>query len=89
MSETNLEKQLDSATWSEVLVQALPYFKQWVGKVVVVKYGGNAMLNEELKAAVMEDIVLLNTIGIHVVLVLRLTWRFHRILQQQLFQPIV
>ena len=69
MSETNLEKQLDSATWSEVLVQALPYFKQWVGKVVVVKYGGNAMLNEELKAAVMEDIVLLNTIGIHVVLV--------------------
>ena len=55
--------------WAEVLVQALPYFKEWVGKVVVVKYGGNAMLNEELKLAVMEDIVLLNTIGIHVVLV--------------------
>ena len=69
MSEKTLDTQLDSATWSEVLVQALPYFKQWVGKVVVVKYGGNAMLNEELKAAVMEDIVLLNTIGIHVVLV--------------------
>ena len=55
--------------WSQVLVEALPYFKNWVGKVVVVKYGGNAMLNEELKQAVMEDIVLLNTIGIKVVLV--------------------
>ena len=69
MSEKDLDKQLDSATWSEVLVQALPYIKQWVGKVVVVKYGGNAMLNEDLKKAVMEDIVLLNTIGIQVVLV--------------------
>ena len=69
MAEKDLEKELDSATWSEVLVQALPYIKQWVGKVVVVKYGGNAMLNEDLKKAVMEDIVLLNTIGIQVVLV--------------------
>ncbi|MCQ2596741.1 MAG: acetylglutamate kinase [Treponema sp.] len=60
---------LSNDQWSEVLSQALPYFKQWVGKVVVVKYGGNAMLNEDLKAAVMEDIVLLNTIGIKVVLV--------------------
>lgn len=63
------ENPMDSETWSEVLVQALPYFKRWVGKTVVVKYGGNAMLNEDLKKAVMEDIVLLNTIGIHVVLV--------------------
>lgn len=63
------DKQLDSSTWAEVLVQALPYIRRWVGKVVVVKYGGNAMLNEELKKAVMEDIVLLNTIGVHVVLV--------------------
>jgi len=55
--------------WADVLVQALPYFKQYAGKTVVVKYGGNAMLNEELKRAVMQDIVLLNTIGIHVVLV--------------------
>ncbi|MBS7260392.1 MAG: acetylglutamate kinase [Treponema sp.] len=60
---------LTNDQWSEVLAQALPYFKQWVGKIVVVKYGGNAMLNSELKAAVMEDIVLLNTIGIKVVLV--------------------
>jgi len=60
---------LTNEQWSEVLAQALPYFKQWVGKIVVVKYGGNAMLNADLKAAVMEDIVLLNTIGIKVVLV--------------------
>lgn len=60
---------LSAETWSNVLVEALPYFKQWCGKVVVVKYGGNAMLNEELKQAVMEDIVLLNTIGVKVVLV--------------------
>ena len=65
-----MEKEvLNSDQWSEVLVQALPYFKEWCGKIVVVKYGGNAMLNEELKQAVMEDIVLLNTIGIKVVLV--------------------
>lgn len=63
------ENKLSAEQWSDVLVEALPYFKQWVGKVVVVKYGGNAMLNEELKQAVMEDIVLLNTIGIKVVLV--------------------
>ena len=60
---------LTSETWSQVLSESLPYFKQWCGKVVVVKYGGNAMLNEELKEAVMDDIVLLNTIGIKVVLV--------------------
>lgn len=60
---------LSTETWSKVLSEALPYFKQWCGKVVVVKYGGNAMLNEELKQAVMEDIVLLSTIGIKVVLV--------------------
>ena len=67
--DTENINSLTTSQWSEVLVQTLPYFKQWVGKVVVVKYGGNAMLNEELKHAVMEDIVLLNTIGIKVVLV--------------------
>ena len=66
MANTNT---LSTETWSQVLSEALPYFKQWCGKVVVVKYGGNAMLNEELKEAVMDDIVLLNTIGIKVVLV--------------------
>ena len=69
MSETITDPRLDNQAWSNVLVQALPYFRHWVGKIVVVKYGGNAMLNEELKSAVMEDIVLLNTVGIHVVLV--------------------
>lgn len=68
MIEENKEN-LTTEQWSQVLSEALPYFKQWCGKVVVVKYGGNAMLNEELKQAVMEDIVLLNTIGIKVVLV--------------------
>ena len=62
-------ENLSTETWSKVLSEALPYFKQWCGKVVVVKYGGNAMLNAELKQAVMEDIVLLSTIGIKVVLV--------------------
>jgi acetylglutamate kinase len=55
--------------WADALVQALPYFRRYVDKIVVVKYGGNAMLNEQLKEAVLEDIVLLNTIGIRVVLV--------------------
>ena len=65
----NQIENLNTEQWSQVLVESLPYFKQWCGKIVVVKYGGNAMLNEELKQAVMEDIVLLNTIGIKVVLV--------------------
>ncbi len=69
LEEDTRGRSLDNEHWSEVLVQAMPYFKQWVGKTVVVKYGGNAMLNEELKAAVMKDIVLLSTIGIKVVLV--------------------
>ncbi len=61
--------RLDNSSWSDVLVQALPYFRHWVGKTVVVKYGGNAMLNENLKSAVMKDLVLLNTIGVKVVLI--------------------
>ncbi len=64
-----VDPRLDNDSWSSVLIEALPYFKQWVGKTVVVKYGGNAMLNEELKSAVMKDIVLLSTIGVRVVLV--------------------
>jgi acetylglutamate kinase len=60
---------INNKEWAEILVQALPYFRQYVGKTIVVKYGGNAMLNEQLKSAVMDDIVLLSTIGIHTVLV--------------------
>lgn len=54
---------------AQILVQALPYIQQYNGKVVVVKYGGNAMINSDLFAAVMEDIVLLNLVGVKVVLV--------------------
>jgi len=54
---------------SQVLIQALPYIKKYSGQIVVIKYGGNAMINEELKDAVMNDIVLLTQIGIKVVLV--------------------
>ena len=54
---------------AEVLTQALPYIKQYVGKTVVVKYGGNAMIDEGLKQQVMEDIALLWLIGVKVVLV--------------------
>jgi acetylglutamate kinase len=54
---------------AQVLTQALPYIKQYSGKTVVIKYGGNAMISDQLKSAVMEDIVLLSTVGIKVVLV--------------------
>jgi len=58
-----------NAERAEVLTQALPYIKKYTGKIAVVKYGGNAMINEELKKQVMEDIVLLWLIGVKVVLV--------------------
>lgn len=54
---------------AEVLIHALPYIKEYNNKIVVVKYGGNAMINEDLKNAVMNDIVLLSLIGVKVVLV--------------------
>lgn len=54
---------------ANVLVQALPYIQKYNNKTIVVKYGGNAMINEELKAAVMTDIVLLSLVGVRVVLV--------------------
>ena len=54
---------------AEILVQALPYIRKYAGKIVVVKYGGNAMTSESLKQQVMEDIVLLRLVGVNVVLV--------------------
>ena len=54
---------------AEILTQALPYIKKYNGKIVVIKYGGNAMINDDLKKMVMEDIALLTAIGIKVVLV--------------------
>ena len=64
-----MDIQFSNAQRAEVLTQALPYIKRYVGKIVVVKYGGNAMVNEQLKQQVMEDIVLLWLIGVRVVLV--------------------
>ena len=54
---------------AKVLIDALPYIQKYYNKVVVVKYGGNAMIDDELKQAVMSDVVLLSLIGIKVVLV--------------------
>ena len=64
-----MEKNFSNAQRAEVLTQALPYIQQYNGKIVVVKYGGNAMINEHLKEQVMEDIVLLSLVGVKVVLV--------------------
>ncbi len=61
--------ELSNRERAEVLTQALPYIKRYVGKIVVVKYGGNAMINETLKEQVMEDVTLLSLIGVKVVLV--------------------
>ena len=62
-------EEVSNAERAEILCQALPYIRRYNGKVVVVKYGGNAMINETLKQQVMEDIVLLWLVGVKVVLV--------------------
>ena len=64
-----MENELTNMERAEVLTQALPYIKKYSGKIVVIKYGGNAMVNEQLKQQVMEDIALLWLIGVKVVLV--------------------
>ena len=64
-----MEKTFSNLQRAEILTQALPYIQRYNGKIVVVKYGGNAMINEDLKQEVMEDIVLLWLIGVKVVLV--------------------
>lgn len=63
------EQKPTVAQRAEILTQALPYIQKYYDKIIVVKYGGNAMINDELKEAVMGDIVLLSLIGIKVVLV--------------------
>jgi acetylglutamate kinase len=60
---------IPNAQKADVLVQALPYIQKYFGKVVVIKYGGNAMIDETLKQAVMDDLALLSLVGIRVVLV--------------------
>ena len=64
-----MDKHFSNAQRAEVLTQALPYIKAYNGEILVVKYGGNAMVNQHLKEQVMEDIVLLWLIGVKVVLV--------------------
>ena len=64
-----MDMQFSNAERAEVLTAALPYIKKYSGKIVVIKYGGNAMINEQLKQQVMEDIALLWLIGVKVVLV--------------------
>ena len=61
--------EINNAQRAQILVEALPYIQKYYDKIIVVKYGGNAMINDELKDAVMGDMVLLSTIGIRVVLV--------------------
>ncbi|MCQ2505850.1 MAG: acetylglutamate kinase [Lachnospiraceae bacterium] len=60
---------ISNADRASVLVHALPYIKKYVDKIVVIKYGGNAMIDENLKSDVMKDIVLLSLIGVKIVLV--------------------
>ena len=60
---------MDISNRAKVLIQAMPYIKKYSGETIVVKYGGNAMINEELKYDVMSDIVLMQLVGINVVLV--------------------
>ena len=64
-----MDINFSNAERAEVLTAALPYIKKYSGKIVVIKYGGNAMINEQLKQQVMEDIALLWLIGVKVVLV--------------------
>ena len=60
---------MSNADRAKVLIEALPYIQKYTDKIIVVKYGGNAMINEDLKEAVMGDIVLLSLVGVKVVLV--------------------
>jgi acetylglutamate kinase len=60
---------MDNSERAAVLIQALPYIRKFRAKTIVVKYGGNAMINRELKAAVIQDIVLMASVGIRTVLV--------------------
>ncbi len=63
------EKIISDSMKAQVLTDALPYIQKYYGKTVVVKYGGNAMINPELKQAVMSDIILLTLVGIKIVLI--------------------
>ena len=66
MNQPEIKPFIDKAA---ILIEALPYIQKFAGKTVVVKYGGNAMINDELKNKVMEDITLLKYIGINPIVV--------------------
>lgn len=59
----------DYVSRAQILIEALPYIQKYNGKIVVIKYGGNAMISDELRSAVMSDIILLSLVGVHVVVV--------------------
>jgi acetylglutamate kinase len=63
------ENSISNNDRAEVLIHALPYIQAFAGKTVVVKYGGNAMINAALKAAVIQDLILMSCVGIRTVLV--------------------
>ncbi len=69
IEKMEIPEKIPTRVRSQVLIDALPYIKRYNQKIIVIKYGGNAMTNESLKAAVMSDIVLLSLVGIRVVLV--------------------
>ena len=69
MSKDTTNSNCNSSNRAELLIQALPYIQRYQGKTIVVKYGGNAMINGVLKAAVIQDIILLSCVGIRTVLV--------------------
>ena len=62
-------KVYDASDRAAILVEALPYIQEFHGKTIVIKYGGNAMVNDELKASVMQDVALMKFVGINVVIV--------------------
>jgi acetylglutamate kinase len=64
-----MSHNISNETRAELLTQAMPYIQKYRNKIIVIKYGGNAMISDELKQQVMEDISLLHAIGVHVVLV--------------------
>jgi acetylglutamate kinase len=64
-----MKENFDNSDRAAILAQALPYIRKFQGKTLVVKYGGNAMINEDLKAAVVEDLVMMSCVGMRVVLV--------------------
>lgn len=63
------DKNFSASDRAAILVEALPYIQEFHGKTIVLKYGGNAMISEELKASVMEDIALLKYVGVNVAIV--------------------